>query len=259
MEIRPDSDYLRIDFAQNAANVHALNYSQFVRFLDKEDMHNQEIDVLDKRVVESPELLGKECITCYRILEYAHFRADHTYRDGRRDQCTHCEASPRLSTAEHTARLRELNYNSVAVQRQRWEHQEEYRNDAARIGRPMHHTDLLAKLEKLIPSLYIVEGRIVGDLAIYRTFSQPQPQLEGRTFEYLFYTPTGYLPEYSIIEFDEIRDVPIREKMRGWRTVLLRLIKAGLITESECNRNFGHATGQASSVWYRKLSEHRNN
>lgn len=218
---------------------------------------NNPTNVLDQEVVESPDLLGKECVCCGRVLSYVFFQRDSTFRDGRRDQCGECQQAPRLSTAEHTARLKELNYNSHAVKKQRWENQEDYENDAARVGKPLHHTDLLSKLKKLVPSLYITEGRIIGDLAVFQTYPCPQPDLNGHDFRYLFYIPTGILPEFSQYEFDA-RDIPVRESKRGWRTVLLRLIKLGLLTEERCDQEFGAARGEASTVWFRQLHALRN-
>jgi len=222
-------------------------------------MHNlnDPSSILDRNVVESPDLLGKECLTCGKILAYSFFRKDHSYRDGRRDQCTACESAPRLSTAEHTARLKEMNYYSHAVKKQRWENQEDYENTVARLGTPMSHSDLIYKIRKHVHNLYIMEGRIIGDLAVFQTYPCPQPDLEGRDFRYLFYIPTGQLPEFSQYEFDA-RDVPIRESTRGWRTVLLRLIKLGLLSEETCDREFGRAVGIASTVWYRQLYGFRN-
>jgi hypothetical protein len=162
-----------------------------------------------------------------------------------------------MSTAEHTARLRELNYYSEAVKAQRWQNQEEYENTVARIGKAMHHADLLSKVRRLVPCLYLTDGRIEGDIAIYQTYPCPQPELNGRSFRYLFYCPTGLLPEFSQYEFDH-RDVPIKETKRGWRTILLRLIKSNLLTEEKCDEAFGRAVGPASSVWYRELYKHRN-
>lgn len=221
-------------------------------------------DILDpanqvnRTVVESPDLLGKECIGCMRILAYDFFDRDSSYRDGRKDLCTSCSSAPQLSTEEHTARLREINNNSHAVKAQRWAHQDDYRDDRARIGRALPSGEFLAHIQRLIPELYMTDGRIVGDVALYRVYPQPQERLNGRDFEYLFYCPTGNIPEYSIYEFDTVRDVPIRERIRGWRTVLLRLIRCGLLTEETCDREFGVAVGPASNVWYRRLYEYRN-
>lgn len=215
-------------------------------------------NAIDSKVAYSPEVVGKECIGCHKALPFIWFKPDSSYRDGRRDLCSVCESAPRLSTEEHTHRLREMNYNSEAVKRQRWEDQDEFRNDDARQGSSMLHSDLLAKLRTLVPDLYITDGRIEGDLAVFRTYGQPQPRLEGRTFEYLFYVPTGLLPEFSQYEFDTVRDIPIKEKKRGWRTVLLRLIKTGLLKESDCNRVFGVPSGPASTIWHRELYKFRN-
>lgn len=219
---------------------------------------NDPANSVSRELVESNELLGKECIGCVRILPYAFFDRDSTYRDGRRDLCTTCQRAPRLSTEEHTARLRETNNSSEAVKRQRWDHQDDYRDDRSRVGRVVASGDFLAKIKQMVPQLYITDGRIIGDVAIFRTYPCPQPHLDGRDFEYLFYCPTGLLTEYSLYEFETARDIPVREKLRGWRTVLLRLIRSGLLTEEQCDREFGRALGPASAVWYRRLYEYRN-
>ena len=214
-------------------------------------------NAIDRALVESPELLGKECIGCLCVLPYSQFRRDSSYRDGHRDLCEGCANSPRLSTAEHTARLRERNDRSEGVMRQRLPNQEDYKNDAARLGRPLFHSDFIRVIEKLVPELYIMPGRIVGDWAVFRTYGQPQPRLDGRTFEYLFYIPSGLLPEFSLYEFND-RDIPVREKQRGWRTVLLRLIKTGLVSEATCNKVFGIPEGPGATVYLRTLYEFRN-
>jgi hypothetical protein len=210
---------------------------------------------VNREVVESKAMLGKECMTCFRILAYKFFRKDSSYRDGWRDQCLVCESAPVMSTDEHVWSQREKNY--VAATAQRWAHQDDYRNDAARVGNLMSHSDLICRLRRLIPDLYFTEGRIIGDLAVYRTYGGPQTRLNGNSFEYLFYMPTGLMPEFSLYEFSE-RDVPVKEKQRGWRTILLRLIRTGLLTEEKCREEFGEAVGAGSTVWHRKLWEFRN-
>lgn len=206
----------------------------------------------------SPEIFGKECASCHADLDWIYFRRDSSMRDGHSHQCFDCEAAPRLSTAEHTARLREKNLNSEALKKQRWADQEELKNDSSRIGRPLMSADFLNVVKKLVPNLYVTEGRIIGHLAIFRTYGQPQPRLEGRDFEYMFYCPTGLLPEHSMYEFDHVRNIPIRESQRGWRTVLLRLIKAGLLSESTCDKVFGKPEGPSANRWNRELYHQRN-
>jgi hypothetical protein len=214
-----------------------------------------EFNEIDRMVMESPELLGKECIGCYRVLAYKYFDKDSSSRDGRKHLCALCQTAERLSTEEHIARQKEMNYN--ASQSQRWDHQEELYDDAARVGKPLLSNDLVFTLRELIPNLYITQGRIIGDLAVFKTYGTPQPSLDGKTFEYLFYIPTGILPEFSQYEFND-RNVAVREKQRGWRTVLLRLIKAKMLTEEMANKVFGPAEGKASARYNRKLYEFRN-
>jgi len=212
-------------------------------------------EVLDQ---SNSKVHWKECCCCGNIQPFGMFRRDSSYREGVRDRCLGCESAPALSTAEHTEMLREKNYYSNAVRKQRWDNQSDYENEEARWGRVMQHSELLSKIFKLIPNdLFVTEGRIVGDLALYRVYGRPQPDLDGRTFRYLFYIPTGRLPEFSQYEFDH-RDIPVKEKRRGWRTVLLRLIKSGLVTEEQVNQEFGPALGEASTVWRRELWKYRN-
>lgn len=210
---------------------------------------------LDLRKAASPEIFGRRCGGCQNDLDFVYFRRDSSMRDGHAVLCYDCEASPRLSTAEHTANLREKNYN--ASQKQRWEHQDELVNDESRVGRSMHSSELLRRLKKLVPCLFFRDGNIAGDIAVFQTFGVPQPELEGRTFKYLWYIPTGMLKEFSTYEFND-RGVVVRENERGWRTPLLRLIKANLLTEQQCNKEFGNPTsGVASNRWFRELSKHR--
>jgi hypothetical protein len=160
--------------------------------------------------------------------------------------------------AEQVARLRESNYNSEAVRAQRWPFQDEYVDDAARVGRGMQSSDFINILRKLVPSLYFTDGNVIGDIAVYQVSDSPRPDWDGKTYRYLWFIPKGFLPEYSQYQFDTVRDVPIREKQRGWRTPLLRLIESGLLSEEDCNEVFGKPTGPASSVWYRNLHNFRN-
>jgi hypothetical protein len=212
---------------------------------------------LDLAKATSPEIFGQTCASCGCDLDWIHFRKDSSFRTGHAAQCVTCEAVPKLSTAEHTARLREKNLNSEVYKKQRWEGQEDLKDDASRIGRPMRHTDLLTIVKRLIPNLYVMPGNIKGHLAVFRTYPGPQSFLDGRDFQYLFYMEEGLTPEFSQYQFDPITDVPIRESKRGWRTVLLRLIKTGLLTEDVCNKVFGRPEGMPANRWHSELQKYR--
>ena len=213
---------------------------------------------LDLAKAASSEIYGKDCAGCGCSLDWVYFRRDSSSRDGHSALCDDCEAQPILSTSEHIARKREQNYNSEAIKKQRWEDQEELKDDESRVGRPMKHTDFLSVVQKLVPCLYVTEGRIQGHLAIYQVAGGPKPAWDGNDYKYLFFCPSGILPEFSQYEFDPRTNVPIRESNRGWRTVLLRLIKCGLLTEDTCNRVFGRPEGKPSNRWHHELWKYRN-
>jgi hypothetical protein len=65
-----------------------------------------------------------------------------------------------------------------------------------------------------------------------------------------------YGPEWSVMRFDE-RDIATKEKYRGWRTAMLVLIVAEILTAEEVDRAFGPPIGEAGA-WYRQqLQVHR--
>jgi len=59
-----------------------------------------------------------------------------------------------------------------------------------------------------------------------------------------------YGPEWSIMRFDG-RGVATKEKFRGWRTAMLVLIVAEILTEEEVDKAFGPAEGEPAA-WYRQ-------
>ena len=220
-----------------------------------------ETQATEDALFNSPELLGRECQGCQKVLAWKYFQKDSSFKEGYGNLCYSCMSTPRLSLEENTARLREANLRSHAVKKQRWQDQEEYRKDSARVGHRMHSSEFLRKVRKYVPNLYVTEGGVAGDLALFLTYPVPQPRLEGRDFEYLTYLPEGISNEFSTYEFDNNRDVPIREKWdggRGWRTVLLRFIKKNLITEEQALAEFGPAEGEGSVIYNKSLYKFRN-
>jgi hypothetical protein len=77
------------------------------------------------------------------------------------------------------------------------------------------------------------------------------------TAQYITYMQYPQSPEWSVMKFDEF-DVPIREKYRGWRTAVLRLIQEGLVTEDEVDRAFGPvAQNEASELYMEQIEDFR--
>jgi hypothetical protein len=67
----------------------------------------------------------------------------------------------------------------------------------------------------------------------------------------------GFCPEYSIMKFDD-HDVPLDERMRGWRTPLLQMILLGILKEEIVEQVFGKAEGPASTKYNSLLYAIRN-
>lgn len=211
-------------------------------------------DVLDYDAGVSDEILGQECHSCFRLLRWKFFDRNSAYKSGYDPQCSWCKSQPKLSIAEHAARLREMNYNSAGTRRQRHVDQEDIHNTKG--GRPMDCSLFLQKLQHVLPSLYVTEGGVVGDLALYATSGVAKPEWRGQSFKYLGYVTVGAMPEYSKYEFDP-RDVLQRVKDMGWRSALLPFVKNRVLTEEQILTEFGEPSGGLNSIWYKKLKQYR--
>lgn len=213
-------------------------------------------DVLDYEAGVDNEVRGAECASCFRLLTWEFFDRDSSRSTGHKAQCSWCLSQPRLSISEHTARLREMNYNSEGTRRQRNPDQEFFHQD--RTGRTMDCSLFLQKLHHLYPALYVTQGGILGDIALYATSGTAKPEWEGRTFAYIGYATLGIMPEFSKYEFDRARDIMLRASHIGWRSILLRFIEKKILTEAQVLAEFGPPSGGENSIWYKKLHQYRN-
>ena len=215
-----------------------------------------EFDIINYEAGVSNDVLGAECQSCARLLLWKFFPKDSSRKTGYGPQCYWCLSQPRLSIKEHTARLQEMNYNSAGTRRQRSVDQEFFHQD--RTGRPMDCSLFLQKLHHLYPALYITQGGILGDIALYATSGTAKPEWEGRTFAYIGYATLGLMPEFSKYEFDRARDIMLRASHIGWRSILLRFIEKKILTEAQVLAEFGPPSGGENSIWYKKLHQYRN-
>jgi hypothetical protein len=218
----------------------------------------QELSAIDDDIYGSPDLVGQECSGCRRILVWKFFDHDSSYRTGYKPTCISCKAAPRLSMEEHVDKLSTENYNSEGTRRQRHADQEEFRRETARWGKTVPASDFLMKLKKLVPELVVRPGGIVGDLGLYMTAPGPQKKWDGKDFQYMGYVTLETMPEHSIFEFDEKLDIVLRPIHMGWRSTLIRFIKAGILTEAQCEKEFGLPSSGNSALWFKQLWSHRN-
>jgi hypothetical protein len=111
------------------------------------------------------------------------------------------------------------------------------------------------KRERTTGRIWLADNAINGRLAVSGWAVDKDTGLRSRrqvtTLHY------GYAPEWSLIHFDEF-DVPITESWRGWRTALMQMILADVLTEDEVNRAFGPVPLHSVSLHYRQqLQTHR--
>lgn len=151
-------------------------------------------------------------------------------------------------TKEELARRKEEN--DYKAREYQWVHPSEYADRGPRIGRIMHSSKLISIL------------RAMGLKCWYRQHPQAQKLtllvLERGQRNVGCWTMGGYMPEYSVMRFDE-HGVPLDEAFRGWRTVLMQLALKQLISERKINEVFGHARGPASSRYEKFMGSLRTN
>lgn len=165
----------------------------------------------------------------------------------RYEERMHTKASS--ETLEELARQKEIN-NALAGNYQ-WVKPEEYAEVAPRIGRIMHSTVFINKLrtECGLKCWYTQHG-MPRRLTLKVQVGNEEPQTACWVQE-------GFMPEYSIMKFDE-HGVPLDERMRGWRTPLLQLLIKGIVSEKIVEQVFGKATGPASKKFNELLYNVRN-
>jgi hypothetical protein len=128
---------------------------------------------------------------------------------------------------------------------------EEYENEDARVGHVIHSLVFINKLRKEFGlDCYYREHPHKDKLTLVVRRGNYPPEVGC-------WVAIGFMPEYSIVRFDE-HDNVLNEKFRGWRTCLLQMILKGFLKEEDVDRVFGKATGPASERYNSTLFEIRN-
>lgn len=149
---------------------------------------------------------------------------------------------------ENLARMREENIASAA--KYRFDEQDELAN--IRLGKVITCIDFLEKLNKIIPARYTGLAKHGLLKLVVET-----PSMTGAEWQFVCGVQVGYNAEYSTFYFDE-HNLPTSEMYRGWRTVLLRLITGGYISETEAHKVFGEANGPEARRYKEQLYFYRN-
>lgn len=132
-------------------------------------------------------------------------------------------------------------------------------------GPRLYYTEILRRVRNLNPELQVVRG-MEGSVALYRPLrpweidpeqvDPDRPEWFNR-HRYCGGMKKDWLPEYAYVLLDS-SNLPTRE-VRGWRSVLIGLIRAGVITESGAAKEFGDPYhDQRSGRWFAQMYEIRN-
>jgi len=172
----------------------------------------------------------------------------------------------RLNPEESVIKEREALLKKASVYKieDQGELQDVKRSEGARL----HFGELLRKLQRIAPDLQARDGS-PGSLALYcpRTPAQLDVALrEGGQNDIFFILnkyvggfPKEELPEWGYVDIDTSL-IATKEHLRGWRTVLIGLIRAGVISYQEAINEFGDPIAdQRNVVWMKKTEEWRQN
>jgi len=146
----------------------------------------------------------------------------------------------------------------------------------AQLGKPMPSQDVIAKLKLCNPRLIFIKHPTYELYGIY--VKKLERNLTGSLEERQIHVcgmESGIMPEFSVLH-KTTKNVPDPELLgnktptrevnwkqvptflaetRGWRTVLVRLLKAGLISEGQVRQYFGWEPSRQSRKWHERVSQ----
>lgn len=144
----------------------------------------------------------------------------------------------------------------------------------SRLGKPLTAEKVIEKLKKCNSRLYFERSRAYPNMyGVYLRNPEGRvhvtPDGDVVIITHLFGMEAGIMPEFSVLHRTNMkvpnselignrtptRDVDWKEietfadETRGWRTVLVRLLHAGLITSADVDRHFGWNPSVESRKW----------
>lgn len=154
-----------------------------------------------------------------------------------------------LRDAEAIAHLNEKNERDL--KRYRWHDQAEITDCFRRIGERMHHSELIRRVTSLNAHIFVEQSiNYANSLGFYHQ----DPQTGER--KYLSCFDKGAMPEFSFILCD-YQDIP-EEEVRGWRTVLVRLLTEKALTWRQVKEEFGDPINDLNANrWYAETKQFR--
>ena len=133
------------------------------------------------------------------------------------------------------------------------EDQADLTNEVARKVNPMSADEFIAKLRKNGIKCFTVYNGLKGTVGLWCL-----PPKQVARARYVCYMQIPAMYEWSVLRVDR-HNIPSGEKFRGWRTVLMELIKKEILTEYQAHNIFGHPSNNKTfRRYHRSLWELRN-
>ena len=132
---------------------------------------------------------------------------------------------------------------------------------SAQLGRPLTRKVLVERLSRMNSNLIFEQSKNFPHIgAVYvldptANLTDPDARCRGRRFV-VGMEWTGLSPEFTTrkIEQDQRGNPQMKGQIRGWRTVLSRLIHERLIGVAEAERVFSIARGRESQRWFEEIN-----
>lgn len=153
---------------------------------------------------------------------------------------------PHSAGLEEVIRQNELSTDAVKEYRFFRQFEDKLTDEKQRRGELMFCLDFADRLNKILPAY--LSSKIRNGLAGLYVFT---PDVKGGHWHYVCGVQASMMYEYSVIRLDS-HQLPINEKQRGWRTVLLRLITGSFISEEDAHAEFGEPHSGPISRRYRE-------
>lgn len=170
------------------------------------------------------------------------FKYDKQLEDRIPELMAQVESGPRHKQIGQEAKevFCELFEGNVDSRKQfRWAMQEEFK--MRRTGRVLHMNEFLHLLKKGgYNAWYSDKGGMAQTVGLYITHdgSFATCNHSGGEPHYVGFAQVPYMQEYEELYFDQY-DVPLGSKRRGWRTLVLRMLQQGVLTEQKAHEIFG--------------------
>ena len=176
----------------------------------------------------------------------------------------------------HERRLRDLAHeiesNTISVSN---DDRYDVSNVLSQMGRPMMAQEIQRRLKLCNSRLHFIRSPQFPDLTgVYLITDEVETNPKSKDFakklKHICGMQSGITPEFSVLHRGKKR-VPNKELLgakkpvdavdwvevdtfvgetRGWRTVLVRLLHAGLITRHDVNTHFGWMPSRDSAKWF---------